>query len=231
MLGRGHAKKSAGDTVNMGGRGYTVRHSNKAVLRTIVTGAATLTFCGGIALLIVGLFSNNPALIGFATAAIPASLASAAAVFGVQTWSDVRIQAVDEKSRDALENFISNATAVVMQGLNLQDVDLPMRANIVTWGSSELLDKLADRTLLINTIAEEFRDEIIRQREALGDATATVSVEAGPRKAQLAMLTTEAIALARRDIGLDPVVARKVYGVLFGTVDGLTYDDAAGLRQ
>ncbi|MWV74960.1 hypothetical protein SAMN06295924_106129 [Rathayibacter rathayi NCPPB 2980 = VKM Ac-1601] len=208
-----------------------MRHPSKTALRTIVTGAATLTFSGGIALLIVGLLSDNPALIGFATTAVPASLASAAAVFGVQTWSDVRIQAVDEKSRDALESFISNATAVVMQGLNLQDVDLPMRANIVTWGSSELLDKLADRTLLIDAIGAEYRDEIARQRAALGDANATVTLELGPRKAQLAMLTTEAIALARRDIGLDPVDAKKVYGVLFGTVDGLTYDEVAGLRQ
>jgi len=204
---------------------------SKTRLRTCILCAVLLAFVSGIALLIVGYITRDSALMGFATAAIPASLASSAAVFGVQTWAEVRAQAVDQKSRDALELFISKSALMIVQGLNLEGVDLPMRANIVTWGSPELLGKLSERTRFIDRLGIEFRDEIVRQRSELGDPRATVTINLGPRKAELAVITAEAIALARRDIGLETVTAREIYDVLFGTVDHLSFDEAIALNM
>lgn len=201
-------------------RGQRMRSAVKWLALT----AAGLTFLGGVGMLVVGAISSNAAFIGFATACVPASLAAVAVILGVETWADARAAALDEKSREALEQFIMVSTTVITQGLNLAGVDLPMRANIATWGSPQLLRKLAERTRFIDAIAVEFGADVERARELAGDPDATVTIDIGDRKAQLAQLTAEAVALARAELGLIAVSPAEVYGVLYGRVNGLPYD-------
>jgi hypothetical protein len=174
--------------------------------------------------LVVGIVRTDASLLRFATAGIPASLATSAAVFGVETWADTRAAAIDQKSREALERFIATAAAVISGHLNLNGVEVPMRANAATWGSPALLSKLAERTRFIDSIGTEYGEEIKTTRERAKDPLATVTINLGYRKAQLARLTAEAVALARVDIGLPAVSPAVVYGVLYGTVDGLSFD-------
>ncbi|MEV4666385.1 hypothetical protein [Microbacterium sp. LWO12-1.2] len=200
-------------------RGQRLRSS----IKWIALAAAALVFLGGVGLLIVGLLRADAALIGFATTSVPASLGAAAAVLGIETWADTRAAALDEKSRQALEQFIAISPAII-QGINLEGVDLPMRANMTTWGSPALLRKIAERTRLINVIAEEFGPEVARVRELAGDPNATVTIDIGDRKAQLAQLTVEAVAIARAELGPVAVSPSEVYGVLYGKVNGRSWD-------
>lgn len=196
----------------------------RSTVKWLALVAAGLTFVGGIGLLVVGMLHSDAAVIGFATASVPASLAAVAVVLGIETWADARAAALDEKSREALEKFIAVSTTVITQGLNLAGVDVPMRANMTTWGSPQLLRKLAERTRFIDAIAVEYGPYVERARELAGDPNATVTIDIGDRKAQLAQLTAEAVALARAELGLVAVSPEEVYGVLFGRVNGLHYD-------
>ncbi|RUQ03113.1 MULTISPECIES: hypothetical protein [unclassified Microbacterium] len=197
----------------------------RSTVKWLALTAAGLTFLSSLAMLAIGIVSADAAFIGFATACVPASLAAVAVILGVETWADARAAALDEKSREALEQFITISATVIPNGLNLAGIDIPMRANIATWGSPQLLRKLAERTRLIDEIASEFAADVERARELAGDPDATVVVDIGDRKAQLAQLTAEAVALARAELGLVAVSPAEVYGVLYGSVNGLRYDE------
>jgi len=158
--------------------------------------------------------------VGFATTSVPASLAAAAAILGIETWADTRAAALDEKSRDALEEFVVKSTLVISRGLDLEGADIPMRANIVTWGSPELLRKLTERTRFIDDLGKEFASKLAMAHELVGDPNAPVTIDIGDRKAQLAQLTAEAISIARGELGMPAVSAEDVYGVLYGRVNG-----------
>ena len=206
-------------------RGKVLRNITKSVILL----ASALTFVSAVVMLSIGVSLSNAPLITFATAAIPACLAAAAAIFGVETWADARAAALDEKARDALERFIATSTTIVLSGLNLEGVDLPMRANIATWGSPALLRKMGERTMFIDSLGKEFGEEIARARELTGDPKAAVTIDLGDRKAQLALLTAEAVALARRDIGLSAVSSREMYDALYGIVNGRRFHEVPPL--
>jgi hypothetical protein len=186
--------------------------------------ASAVTFLTAVVLLGIGASQPSSPLISFATAAIPASLAAAAAIFGVETWADARTAALDEKARDALERFIATSTLIVSKGFDLGGVDLPMRSNMATWGSPALLRKMGERTLFIDEIAKAVGPDVARARLRAGDPEAAVTVELGDRLAHLARLTAEAVVLARKDIGLAPISAHEMYDVLYGTVNGRRFD-------
>jgi hypothetical protein len=196
----------------------------KAVIKAVVLIASAFTFMTAVILLGIGALQSSPALITFAMAAIPASLAAAAAIFGVETWADARTAAVDEKARDALERFIATSTLMVSDGFDLGGVDLPMRSNMATWGSPALLRKRGERTLYLDGIAKAAGPAVALAREKAGDPKAPVTVDLGDRLAHLARLTAEAVAVARNDIGLAPISAHEMYDVLYGTVNGRTFD-------
>lgn len=199
---------------------------SKSVAKWLVLAACALTFTASVIAVCIGVGLDIPVLIGFATTALPASLAASAAIVGVQTWADARIAALDEKSRDALARFIEVSTTVVTDGIDLARVELPLRANIATWASHALIRKLGERTELLNTIGSEIKDDVDAARARAGDPNASVTVDIGDRLVQLARVTAEAVALARQDIGLSAVEPKVIYEVLYGTVNGRKFNDS-----
>lgn len=204
----------------------------RGVIRWVLLVFALLLFIVGfIAWSYGSIAGGSEELVQFAATVMPASLVAGASIFAVQTWADTRAGALDEKSREAIENLAHASMRVVGGTIDLRGSELPMRAGIATWGSAELLSKLAERTKLIDSIASQVDAEINRVRREAGDPNALLNLHVGERMSHVALVTAEMLVAARKDLGLPKSNAKQIYESIWGTVEKLDYDGAVLSQQ
>lgn len=197
-----------------------MNRTKSPVWRNALLSTCLAAFGLGVIAFFAAMSWSRSELIPIAAALLPASLTAAAAIFAIQSWTESRAQSNDQKYRATLEAFVTSTTHINNIDFN---VERPLRAQAVMWGSTQLIEQLARRSLYLDRMVNQSKTQDSSNENRTGGEGAPLTING---VAHLGWLTAEVICTARRDFGLPPVSARRIYEGMWATIGGQDPDSA-----